>query len=53
MIGDRHGKEIVQTAGRDQFGDFALAFAHYNDDVLFSEDWNDDAIDLNTAASSR
>lgn len=46
-------KKIVQTAGRDQFGDFAPTFAHYNDDVLFSEDWNDDAIDLNTAASSR
>ena len=46
-------KKIVQTAGRDQFGDFAPAFAPYNDDVLFSEDWNDDAIDLNTAASSR
>lgn len=46
-------KKIVQAAGRDQFGDFAPAFAHYNGDVLFSEDWNDDAIDLNTAASSR
>lgn len=46
-------EKIVQTAGHDQLGDFAPAFAHYNDDVLFSEDWNDDAIDLNTAASSR
>ena len=46
-------KKIVQTAGRDQLGDFAPAFAHYNGDVLFSEDWNDDAIDLNTTASSR
>lgn len=25
---------IKQTAGRDQLGDFAPAFAHFNDDVL-------------------
>ena len=25
---------IVQTAGRDQLGDFAPMFAHLNDDVL-------------------
>lgn len=39
---------IVQTAGRDQLGEFAPAFAHYNDDVLFGENWNDEAIDLKT-----
>lgn len=32
---------IKQTAGRDSLGDFAPAFAHYNDDVLFGENWND------------
>ena len=32
---------IKQTAGRDQLGDFAPAFAHFNDDVLFGENWND------------
>lgn len=41
-------EKIVQTAGRDALGAFAPAFAHYNDDVLFGENWNDDAIDLKT-----
>ena len=27
-------EKIVQTAGRDQLGGFAPAFAHLNDDVL-------------------
>ena len=39
---------IKQTAGRDQLGSFAPAFAHYNDDVLFGENWNDEGIDLKT-----
>lgn len=39
---------IVQTAGRDSLGEFAPKFAHYNDDVLFGENWNDDAIDVKT-----
>lgn len=39
---------IKQTAGRDKLGDFAPAFAHFNDDVLFGENWNDTAIDLKT-----
>lgn len=39
---------IKQTVGRDQLGDFAPAFAHFNDDVLFGENWNDTAIDLKT-----
>lgn len=41
-------EKIVQTAGRDALGAFAPTFAHYNDDVLFGENWNDDAIDLKT-----
>ena len=30
-------KKIVQTAGRDQLGEFAPKFAELNDDVLFGE----------------
>ena len=41
-------EKIVQTAGRDQLGEFAPQFAHYNDDVLFGENWNDGGIDLKT-----
>ena len=41
-------KKIVQTAGRDQLGEFAPDFAHYNDDVLFGENWNNKDIDLKT-----
>ena len=41
-------KKIVQTAGRDQLGDFAPAFAHLNDDVLFGEVWNESALDIKT-----
>ena len=40
--------KIVQTAGRDSLGDFAPEFAHYNDDVLFGENWNNQDIDLKT-----
>ena len=40
--------KIVQTAGRDRLGEFALAFAHYNDDILFEENWNDEALDVKT-----
>ncbi|WP_458862442.1 carboxymuconolactone decarboxylase family protein [Acidaminobacterium chupaoyuni] len=40
--------EIIQTAGRDILGAFAPQFAHYNDDVLFGENWNDTGIDLKT-----
>ena len=36
------------TAGRDSLGEFAPKFAHYNDDILFGENWNDDSIDLKT-----
>ena len=41
-------KKITQTAGRDQLGGFAPMFAHLNDDVLFGEVWNEDALDLKT-----
>ena len=41
-------KKITQTAGRYQLGDFAPMFAHLNDDVLFGEVWNEEAIDVKT-----
>lgn len=41
-------KRIVQTAGRDALGEFAPEFAHYNDDVLFGENWNNGDLDLKT-----
>ncbi len=40
--------KIVQTAGRDKMGEFAPDFAHYNDDILFGENWNNEDIDLKT-----
>lgn len=33
-------KIIVQTAGRDQLGEFAPEFARVNDDILFGEVWS-------------
>ena len=39
---------ITHTAGRDQLGEFAPEFAHFNDDVLFGENWNNNDIDLKT-----
>ena len=39
---------IKQTAGRDALGDFAPKFAELNDDVLFGEVWNEEAIDGKT-----
>ncbi len=41
-------EKIVQTAGRTQLGEFAPEFAHYNDDVLFGENWNNQDIDIKT-----
>lgn len=41
-------EKIVQTAGRDSLGAFAPMFAHLNDDVLFGEVWNEDAISMKT-----
>ncbi len=42
------GKKIEQTAGRAQLGEFAPDFAHFNDDVLFGENWNNEDISLKT-----
>lgn len=33
---------VKQTAGHEQLGDFAPQFAHFNDDVLFGEVWDDE-----------
>ena len=33
-------QKIVQTAGRQQLGDFAPEFARLNDDILFGEVWS-------------
>ena len=41
-------KKIVQNAGRNALGEFAPDFAHYNDDVLFGENWNNCDIDHKT-----
>ena len=41
-------EKIIQTAGRDELGTFAPEFAHYNDDVLFGENWNNQDIDVKT-----
>ncbi len=41
-------EKITQTAGRDQLGEFAPEFAHYNDDILFGENWNSGGIDIKT-----
>lgn len=41
-------EKITQTAGRNQLGDFAPMFAHLNDDVLFGEVWNEEAVDVKT-----
>lgn len=41
-------KKIVQTAGRDSLNDFSPMFAHLNDDVLFGEVWNEEALSVKT-----
>ena len=41
-------EKIVQTAGKNQLGEFAPEFAHFNDDILFGENWNNQDIDLKT-----
>lgn len=33
-------QKIIQTAGKQQLGDFAPEFAHLNDDILFGEVWS-------------
>ncbi len=48
-IGEEESSEkIVQTAGRDALGNFAPEFAHFNDDILFGENWNNTDIDIKT-----
>ena len=46
--GEGTAEKIVQTAGRDSLGTFAPDFAHFNDDILFGENWNNTDIDLKT-----
>ena len=41
-------KKITQDAGRNALGEFAPQFAHFNDDVLFGENWNNQDIDVKT-----
>jgi len=41
-------EKIIQTAGRKALGKFAPEFAHFNDDVLFGENWNNNDLDLRT-----
>lgn len=41
-------EKIVQTAGRNTLGEFAPDFAHFNDDILFGEAWNNQDIDHKT-----
>ena len=45
---DKNMEKIVQPAGRDEVGNFAPDFAHYNDDILFGENWNNQDIDTKT-----
>ncbi len=40
--------KIEQKAGREKLGEFAPEFAHFNDDILFGENWNNEDIDLKT-----
>ena len=41
-------KKIIQTAGKNTLGEFAPEFAHFNDDILFGENWNNQDIDVKT-----
>lgn len=41
-------KKIEQTAGRNALLEFAPQFAHFNDDILFGEAWNNQDIDIKT-----
>ena len=40
--------KIVQTAGKNALGSFAPEFAHFNDDVLFGKNWNNQDLDVKT-----
>lgn len=37
---NRKAVKVVQTAGRQQLGEFVPDFARYNDDILFGEVWS-------------
>ena len=41
-------KKITQDAGKKALGEFAPEFAHFNDDILFGENWNIPDIDIKT-----
>lgn len=41
-------KKIIQDAGKKILGNFSSEFAHFNDDILFGENWNNRDIDLKT-----
>ena len=41
-------QKTVQTAGRTVLGDFSPMFAHLNDDILFGEVWNEEALPVKT-----
>ncbi|TCD54930.1 carboxymuconolactone decarboxylase family protein [Alloscardovia theropitheci] len=44
-------RDIKQTAGRDNLGEFAPTFAQINDDVLFGQIWADETLDLKTRST--
>ncbi len=48
QFGGHMAEKIIQTAGRDALGAFAPEFAHFNDDILFGENWNNQDIDVKT-----
>lgn len=48
LKGNNKMTKITQTAGREQLGDFSPEFAHFNDDILFGENWNNQDIDTKT-----
>lgn len=44
-------RDMKQTAGRTQLGEFAPTFAQVNDDVLFGEVWADETLDMKTRST--
>lgn len=38
--------KIIQTAGKNRLWEFY--FVHFNDDILFGKNWNNEDIDLKT-----
>ncbi len=46
--GNTTANTVVQRDGKDKLGTFAPQFAHFNDDILFGENWNNTDIDLKT-----